>query len=250
MRTESEVYGDFHVLRTFHTDLLQSISRSDAAPYPALDTLFDQLFTEANLAVGTRVDYDTTYWTIRKATDGKRTIILKAPFEGIYSAFQSLPDSLTRYQEAHRNNYFELRRTYQDTCRKYGVVRYTPQDYALILDEKLTQWQDSLEECGRMVARCKTDLKQRFPVQKGKDFFAAYTPVSQLEAMLKNFESILNQLQNSVSRFEEGNNQDFVYFGPHIRQRLEVAANDDLVGQLTLQMRDCRNQERAYFEGK
>jgi hypothetical protein len=65
--------------------------------------------------------------------------------------------------------------------------------------------------------------------------------------MLKNFEYILNQLQNSVSRFEEGNNQDFVYFGPHIRQRLEVAANDDLVGQLTLQMNDCRNQARRYF---
>jgi hypothetical protein len=143
----------------------------------------------------------------------------------------------------------ELRKTYQDTCRKYGVVRYTPQDYALILDEKLTQWQDSLEECGRMVARCKADLKRCYPEQKGKEFFAAYAPVSQLEAMLKNFESILNQLQNSVSRFEEGNNQDFVYFGPHIRQRLEVAANDDLIGQLTLQMRDCRNQERAYFQG-
>jgi hypothetical protein len=250
MRTESEVYGDFHTLRTFHNDLFQSINRNDAAPYPALDTLFDQLFVEANLTVGTRVNYDTVYWTIRKATDNKKSILLKEPVASVFSQFELLPDSLNKYQQEHRSNYFELRKTYQDTCRKYGVVRYTPQDYALILDEKLTQWQDSLEECGRMVARCKTDLKQRYPVQKGKEFFAAYAPVSQLEAMLKNYESILNQLQNSVSRFEEGNNQDFVYFGPHIRQRMEVAANDDLVGQLNLQMRDCRNQERVYFEGK
>jgi hypothetical protein len=107
-----------------------------------------------------------------------------------------------------------------------------------------------LEEVGRLVARCKADLKQRFPEQKGKPFFQAYAPVSELEAMLKNFESILNQLQNSVSRFEEGNSQDFVYFGPYVRQRLEVAANDDLVGQLSLQMSDCRNQARRYFEGR
>ena len=250
MRGESEVYGDFHVLRTFHTDLFQSISRSDASPYPALDTLFDQLFVEANFAVGARVNYDTTYWAIQRATEGKKNIIVKEPFASLQKQFESMPDSLPRYQQLHRDRYFELRREYQDSCSKYGIVRYTPQDYAMLLDEKLTQWQDSLEECGRMVARCKTDLKQRFPTQKGKDFFTAYAPVSQLEAMLKNFESILNQLQNSVSRFEEGNSQDFVYFGPSIRQRLEVAANDDLVGQLTLQMSDCRNQEKRYFEGR
>ena len=109
---------------------------------------------------------------------------------------------------------------------------------------------DSLEEVGRMIAQCKLDLKQRFPQQKGKDFFTAYAPVSELEAMMKNFESILNQLQNSISRFEEGNNQDFIYFGPHIRQRLEVAANDDLIGQLSIQMNDCRLKKQQYFTGE
>jgi hypothetical protein len=248
MRTESEVYGDFHTLRTFHNDLFQSISRNDASPYPSLDTLFKQLFAEANLTVGARVNYDTVYWRVRRATDGKERVVLNDSFASIQKEFQGLPDSLTQFQQSHRNGYFELRRAYQDSCRAHGIVRYTPQDYAAILDEKLTQWQDSLEECGRLVAACKMDLKQRFPAQKGKDFFQAYAPVSQLEVMLKNFESILNQLQNSISRFEEGNNQDFVYFGPYIRQRLEVAANDDLLGQLTLQMRDCRKQQRSYFE--
>jgi len=247
MRTESEVYGDFHTLRTFHNDLFQSINRNDAAPYPALDTLFDQLFAEANYTVGARVNYDSTYWKIQEAIAGKEEVPLKEPFTSMQASLPGLGDSLTRFQQQHRDAYFALRLTYQDSCKAHGVVRYTPQDYALILDEKLTQWQDSLEECGRLVARCKADLKKRFPEQKGKPFFQAYAPVSELEAMLKNFESILNQLQNSVSRFEEGNNQDFVYFGPHIRQRLEVAANDDLVGQLTLQMNDCRNQARRYF---
>ena len=248
MRVESEVYGDFHKLRTFQSDLFQSINRNDAAPYPSLKTLFDTLFIEANKAVGYRVDYDTIYWGLKKAMEGKSKIKLKGTTASLYQTFQAMPASLPAEQQVHRDTYFTLRLAYQDSCHKYGVVRYDPQQYAEILTEKLIQWQDSLEEAGRMVARCKSDLKQRFPTQKGKEFFAAYAPVSQLELMMKNFESILNQFQNAISRFEEGNNQDFIYFGPHIRQRLEVAVNDDLIGQLSLQMTDCRKSESAYFK--
>lgn len=248
MRVESEVYGDFHNLRTFQTDLFQSINRNDAAPYPALKQLFDTLFVEANNAVGFRVDYDSIYWSLKKAMAGKSKIKLKGDLECLYKSFEPLPSTLPEKQRVHRDTYFALRLAYQDSCIKYEVFRYDPQQYAAILTEKLIQWQDSLEEIGRMVARCKTDLKQRFPTQKGKDFFTAYAPVSELELMMKNFESILNQFQNAISRFEEGNDQDFIYFGPHIRQRLEVAVNDDLLGQLTLQMRDCRNAESTYFK--
>lgn len=247
MRVESEVYGDFHKLRTFQSDLFQSINRTDAAPYPALKSLFDTLFVEANKTVGYRVDYDTTYWALKKTMTGKSKVKLKGAVAKVYAEFEPMPAMLPSEQQLHRDAYFDLRLAYQDSCRKYGVVRYDPQQYAGILTEKLIQWQDSLEEAGRMVARCKGDLKQRFPTQKGKEFFAAYAPVSELELMMKNFESILNQFQNAISRFEEGNNQDFIYFGPHIRQRLEVAVNDDLLGQLALQMRDCRTAESAYF---
>ena len=247
MRIESEVYGDFHKLRSFHSDLFQSINRTDGAPYPSLKFLFDTLFTEANQTVGYRVDFDTTYWQLKKALEGKSKVKLKGATALLHQSFEPMPGKLPADQELHRNAYFSLRLAYQDSCRKYGVVRYDPQQYAEILTDKLIQWQDSLEEIGRMIARCKADLKQRFPIQKGKEFFAAYAPVSELEAMMKNYESILNQFQNAISRFEEGNNQDFIYFGPYIRQRLEVAVNDDLIGQLALQMRDCRTAESAYF---
>jgi len=33
-----------------------------------------------------------------------------------------------------------------------------------------------------------------------------------------------------------------------VRQRMEVAVNDDLIGQLIIQMKDCRNAESAYFK--
>jgi hypothetical protein len=247
MRTESEVYGDFHKLRTFHQDLFQSINRNDVSPYPSLAILFDTLFKEANATVGIRVNYDTTYRALQKHLTDKKKVALTSPFLPIYQSYKPMPALLPTQQKQHRETYFALRLAYQDSCLKYGIVRYGPQDYAEIINVKLIQWQDSLEEVGRMVARCKADLKTRFPQQKGKDFFAAYAPVSELEAEMKNFESILNQLQNALSRFEEGNQQDFIYFGPQIRQRLEVQANDDLIGQLALQMRDCRNSEKAYF---
>lgn len=248
MRTESEVFGDFHILRTFHSDLFQSINSSDVAPYPALKSLFDTLYIEANAAVGARVNYDTTYWAVQRAIEGRRKIKLSGSFGALYKTFAPMPEVLPLAQQKHRDTYFDLRLAYQDSCRAHGIVRYDPQQYAALLSIDLIQWQDSLEEVGRIIARCKTNLKQRFPSQKGKDFFDAYAPVSQMEVMLKNVESILNQLQNALSRFEEGNSQDFIYFGPQVRQRLEVSVNDDLVGQLTLQMSDCRNQEKEYVE--
>jgi hypothetical protein len=210
--------------------------------------LFDTLFIEANKTVGYRVDYDTIYWSLKKAMEGKSKIKLKGTVGNLYQAFESKPASIPAEQQVHRDTYFSLRLAYQDSCRKYAVVRYDPQQYAEILTEKLILWQDSLEEMGRIIARCKADLKQRFPTQKGKEFFAAYAPVSQMELMIKNFESILNQFQNAISRFEEGNNQDFIYFGPQVRQRMEVAVNDDLIGQLIIQMKDCRNAESSYYK--
>ncbi len=248
MRTESEVYGDFHILRTFHSDLFQSINSSDKAPYPALKSLFDTLFFEANATVGARVNYDTTYWAIHRAIAGRKKIKLSVSFGALYETFAPMPELLPLAQQKHRDAYFDLRRAYQDSCHVHGIVRYDPQQYAALLSIDLFQWQDSLEEVGRMIARCKADLKQRFPAQRGKEFFNAYAPVSQMEVILKNVESILNQLQNALSRFEEGNSQDFIYFGPQVRQRLEVSVNDDLIGQLTLQMSDCHSQEKEYFE--
>jgi len=247
MRTESEVYGDFFKLRTFHTDLFQSINNANAAPYPSLNTLYDSLFAAANLSIAVRVNYDTLYWKIQNEIKDKKKVSVSESFRALIEAHSTLPSTLPIQQSNFREDYFRLRSSYQDSCRTYGVIRYNPQDYSAILDEKLTTWQDSLEEVGRMIAHCKLDLKQRFPQQKGKEFFAAYAPVSELEAMMKNFESILNQLQNSISRFEEGNNQDFIYFGPQVRQRLEVAANDDLMGQLSIQMIDCRTKREEYF---
>ena len=123
MRTESEVYGDFHTLRTFHNDLFQSINRNDAAPYPALDTLFDQLFAEANYSVGARVNYDSTYWKIQEAIAGKEEVPLKEPFTSMQASLPGLGDSLTRFQQQHRDAYFALRLTYQDSCKAHGVGR-------------------------------------------------------------------------------------------------------------------------------
>ncbi|MFN5621291.1 MAG: hypothetical protein ACK478_08305, partial [Flavobacteriales bacterium] len=109
MRVESEVYGDFHKLRTFHSDLFQSINRSDAAPYPSLNYLFDTLFIEANKTVGYRVDFDTTYWQLKKALEGKSNVKLKGVTAQLYQSFEPMPAKLSAEQELHRNAYFSLR---------------------------------------------------------------------------------------------------------------------------------------------
>jgi len=247
MRVESEVYGDFFRLRTFHNELMQVRVDEISGPYPAMDTLYHHLFEEANTCVGRRVTFDSTFAAMEAFAKREPRYHKSEEWQLLMTRYYEQEKELVPLQESDRNRYFELRKSYQDTCALYGIQRLGPEVYAQVMNEKLGQWLDSLEECGRMVARAKQDLKARFPDQKGKPFFSAYQPLSLLEADMKGLESILSQLQNAISRFEEGNKQDIFYFGPYLRKRMEVQVTEDFIGQLSLKMKDCRLREGSYY---
>ncbi|MFM7731628.1 MAG: hypothetical protein ACKO6L_11355 [Flavobacteriales bacterium] len=242
MRVESEIYGDFFLLRTFHNELMQVRVNETSGPYPAMDSLYHELFNLANDCVGRRVAFDSTFNTINlqwKVSNSSERAKLKARYEEEYY--------LEAWQRNDREKYLVKRRAYQDSCTANHIQRLGPEIYASMMNLKLEEWLDSLEECGRMVTKGKRDLKTRFPEQKGADFFAAYQPISVLEADMKALQSIISQLQNSISRFEEGNKQDIFYFGPFLRKRMEVQVTEDFLGQLTLKMKDCRLHESHYY---
>lgn len=248
MRKESDVYGDFFRLRVFHSDLLQSVNSIAATPYPHLDTIFKSSINEANGAVLQRMIFDTTYFAIKKESEGKKYLSKKGASGDLLKKYDVLKSKLPAEQVRYADQYFVIRKAYQDTCMKYKILRYGPEDYAGVINEKIVFWQDSLEEVGRMIAREKADLNARHNNKKSPEFFAEYKPVSELEAKMKTFDSLLSQLQNSLSRFEEGNKEDFIYFGPHVRPRLEVQATEDLFGQISILMKDCREKEREYWD--
>ena len=243
MRVESEIYGDFFNLRAFHNDLMQVRTDATSGPYPAMDSLYHELFLLANDCVGRRVAFDSTFNTIErswKGSNGAERNSLKTRYEE--------ERQLEKWQQTDREKYLKKRKAYQDSCTSNHIQRIGPEVYAAMMNLKLEEWLDSLEECGRMVTKGKLDLKSRFPAQKGADFFAAYQPLSVLEADMKALQSILSQLQNSISRFEEGNKQDIFFFGPNLRKRMEVQVTEDFMGQLTLKMKDCRLHESIYYK--
>jgi hypothetical protein len=247
MRTESDAYGDFFKLRIFHSDLMQSVMDTGAAPYPSLDQLFHNIIPDANGVVSQRMVFDTTYFALQKNFQGKKTVKKKAEVAALHDTYEKNLAKLRESQLHHKSNYDLTRKTYQDTCLKYGIRRIGPEDYAVIINEKIMAWQDSLEQVGKMIASAKSDLKKRFTDHKSKAYFSAYRPISDLEVSLKQFDSMLAQMQNSLSRFEEGNREDFIYFGTGLRPRLEVQATEDLFIRSAILMQQCREQASKYY---
>lgn len=244
MREEIRVSGDFLQLRPFHTQMREVLKTPEVHPNPFLDSLFVGMNDRANAAIRKRLQYDTLCREIRAISGSRKAIPAKA--KPLIGQWQTWNQVLPQQQKTESSAYFQMRLTYQDTCFKYGIHRLTPQQFAEVLNDKISQWQDSLEESGRMSAKCQSDLYQRFPDRKGKAFFDAYQPISELQLAMKGLESLVSQLQNSASRFEESNKEDFFYFGSVIRSRMEVAVTEDLLAQLVLQMRVCREQELRY----
>ncbi len=249
MRTESDVYGDFFQLRIFHSDLMQVTNTPDQIPYTSLDSLFGKMRLLADEVITRRMQYDSVYKKVKSLSEAEKP---KKSAENLklLHQYDSLKIELPPIQSKSSITYFELRKEYDAIKSSYGIKRLGMEDLAALTNEKVIVWLDSLEEVGRMVGKEKQDLRQRYPSQKGTEFFQAYQPVSMLEAKMKDIESMIAQLQNSQSRFEEGNKQDFIYFGPNIRARLEVQATDNIVSALALAMSECRKLETDYWSYK
>lgn len=246
MREEIRVSGDFLQLRPFHTQMRDVLKNPEAHPNPFMDSLFVEMNVRANAAILPRLQYDTLCREIRAICGSKKLVSSKA--KPLMAKWERWNQSLPTEQKQESSAYFETRLVYQDTCFAHGIHRLTPQQFAEVLHEKIMQWQDSLEESGRMSAKCQSDLYRRFPERKGKIFFDAYRPISELQLAMKGLESLVSQLQNSAARFEESNKEDFFYFGSVIRSRMEVAVTEELLAQLSLQMRVCRENETQYYK--
>lgn len=248
MRKESEVSGNFFQLRIFHQDLMQVTTQPEGPPYTDLDSIFYSMKQSADEVIIPRITYDSTYHEVEAFCAGKKqrkkdTDKNATTLERMDSLQKSLPDQQSRQVE----KYYAMRNAYDAIVKAHNIRRIGLPDYTVLIDKAVVQWQDSLMEIGRMLARQKADLKNRFLSQKGADFFAAYQPVSGFELKLKDFESMMSQLENSLSRFEEGNKQDFFYFGPFIRPRIEAQATENIVSAMAISMQECREMNRKYW---
>jgi hypothetical protein len=248
MRKESDVSGNFYKLRTFHLDLMQVVNHVDQMPYPMMDSLFYDLRDTANAVIAFRLRYDSTYTQVLSMVNERKKFKPNENEKMLIEQFNNDRQVLPAKQDVCAKSYFLQRQEYADSCTVNGIRRFGLPEFAEITFQSLVQWQDSLEAIGKMLAEERNVLKQKFPSQKGPDFMAAYQPVSVFEKLLKDYESQLAQLENSVSRFEEANKQDYIYVGKDVRRRMESESVEGILGALSLLMRDCRMKHQEFMQ--
>jgi hypothetical protein len=246
MTNENVTSGDFFKTRNFHRGLMNETTQPKMAPYPQMDSIFKLMRLAADSVIIQRMHYDKYYYAVdslqrfkprvkRESEDATRignAVLVGEKFKMASSIYKAEYDLLSdQYNQIREESKFRF---------------FTQLEYADMVNTRLIQWQDSLEQVGRFIGSGKSDLKTRYPSQKGEEFFGHYRYISELEQMLKLFENSLMQLQNSLSRIEGGNQEEFYYFGPFIPERREYQATEGIINQLMLHMADCRAKYQEY----
>jgi hypothetical protein len=220
MRNESVVYGDFVTLRRFHQQLMQEVE-SVQFPYTLLDSLFNVLHVTADSVIVQRLHFDSS----------------------AHPNHQLLLDQ----SQYHYVLYADQRAQYKHVQLASGIQRYTLREYGEQMDTDIQFWLDSLEEGGRIMAKCKTDLKSKGFADKSKELISAYQPISALELSMKNLSSSILQLQNLQSRFSEANVEEYFFTGPNLRPRRDIMVKQGIVSELVLHMSDIRKFQKSYY---
>lgn len=220
MRKESDVYGDFVTLRRFHQQLMQEVEVVQS-PYTVLDSLFHELHVAADSVIVQRLHFD------RSPHPNAQALLEQAQYYHVHYAF-------------HRAQYKQIQ-------EDYGIRRYTLREYAEQMDADIQMWQDSLEQAGTTMARCKSDLKSKGFADKSKELIQAYQPISLLELSMKNLSSSIFQLQNLQARFSEANVEEYFYTGPHLRPRRDLMVKQGIISELVLHMTDVRSRQKEYY---
>ncbi len=246
MRKEASVTGDFILLRKFHQPLMNETAKPNAIPYQELDLLYSEIKANADSVIVQRIGYEKSFLFIDSISKAHKKIKEESAI-GQQTSLHYVAGPLKNLMAGrYQKRFAEKQIRYYDLVDSAAIKRIGFLEYAENLNTKVVQWQDSLEEIGRMIAVEKLDLKTKFPEQKGDVFFGHYFFISELEALLKAFDGSIMQLQNSQSRFEGSNQEEYFYYGPHIELRREVQVTESILEDLSVEMQDCRAKQREY----
>ncbi len=247
LELEKKSSGEFFQLRMFHQGLMSEVPQTHKfqSPYDSLEHWFNKIYREADTVAMCRIQQDALCQQLDTLLNKRKKIAVKNDRYQKAKDIVMLSAQLRQFssvKSAPPEN--EL---YQSTVEAFDIKRISYFEYAEKLNEKVMQWQDSLEQVGRLIAAEKVDLKRKFPQQKGDEFFGHYRHVSELESKLKAFDGSIMQLQNSLSRFEGANQEEYFYIGPHLEIRREVQATESILADLVVAMQDCRLLSVGYW---
>jgi hypothetical protein len=235
--------SNFTTNREFHLGLRGELAAPDSAPYPALELAFVKMKNYADSSIlYTNSAIKSLGLSMQQLEDlplKKQGVICDSMTATIYKLH--IP-KMQRYLDT--SNVYSV--FYSTTCDQNSIVRRDQWQMVELIGLQLVKWQDSLEMQGKIIAESKGQLKQKFPEQKGEVFFSKYKFVSKLEASHKLYQQDILQLENTLSRMESANGEEYFYSGPYIRPRMEMNALDQLLGQLALGMQAFREQHSLF----
>lgn len=226
---KEKVIAIFQPNRDFHLSLRYETAGLNIFPYNRLDSLFKEMKSLADSSIVSASLIDSLYASEIKIWNKEYSYWVKIMRE-------------------NRMQVKELNNAYQSTLASANITKTSNPRMIELMGKRVKQWQDSLTLQGRIIGETKVDLKKRFPEQTGESFLKAYAPISELEANHKRFQTLLLQLENMQSRFEEMNSEVVYFTGPGIQPKQEVVIVDQLLGQFALEMKSFRDWKSKYWQ--
>ncbi|MFY8137808.1 MAG: hypothetical protein ACOVMR_06870 [Flavobacteriales bacterium] len=217
---EQRISSFFLEKREFHLDLSGQLPDMNQAPYDSLDFLFWEMKKMADASIITR-----------KFCAESKNILNES----------ELLSSLKLKQDSAQN----FSNSYNRICARNEIVRLEIWKLVEYTSNQLIQWQDSMDFQGTIIAQSRIVLNLKFSDKKSPEYMQRYKPLSNMEAAHKRYQSIVIQLENSLTRFEGSNTEAFFYKGPLIKTRIELEALEQTIMQLRLEMaafREIQNQ--------
>jgi hypothetical protein len=236
--------SNFTTNREFHLGLRGELAAPDSAPYPALELAFVKMKNYADSSI---LYTNSVVKSLGLSMQQMEDLPLKK--QGVIS--ESMTAAIYKVHIPKMQIYLDTSNVYSvfysNTCDQNSIVRRDQWQMVELIGLQLVKWQDSLEMQGKIIAESKGLLRQKFPEQKGEVFFSKYKYVSKLEAAHKLYQQDILQLENTLSRMESANGEEYFYSGPYIRPRMEMNALDQLLGQLALGMQSFREQQNLFI---
>lgn len=249
MEVEQEPVGIYNGLAVFHSDLLNEVYYHDSIPYPELDSLFlkqQQIALDISLSRKKYSDRRQEFLTAIQAEGINRNTDQFEQYLALINDGKVLHDAMVEKKSAFNST----NEQYTSLCKTHRIERIQASAYGDTLDRYVFMMGDSLEAMGRSLMASKKHLNQHFGESKTPDFWTAYNKISSMESRLKAFQGSILQLENSQARFYSANIEDYYYVGPFIRQRSDVAATNDLLVSMVIQLQEFRELERSYYQSK
>lgn len=243
MEQEADLLATYFQTREFHGKLIMECPNPDKEPYPQLTSSLDTMLDKMTLIQERRGSFytESTFLGERQSRMTKKELNTK---------LNELAEGEERCQQAFEVDekaFFEAYAAYDSTRNAHGITYISHADYADSLLTRMMIWEDSLEIQGGRIAKALQLLKQVVPDQKSQEYKNFYRPISEMQFLHKEMQSHLTGAENAMNRYQVAPQDEGYFTGPHLTERHDVDATEELFVQMRQNMNAFRQQESLFM---